>query len=327
MGTKASSKHRTLEISDFPHFKEFCGINDEQLGRIEEKYGVKIYARNSSIFLTGDESRVLKISKMLVGYNELMEAGVKIGHEDLKYAVSYFMEHENVSLKDIFSRQFRIETARKIIVPRGIIQRAYVCSLFNSHVIISIGPAGTGKTYLAMAVAVSELLKKKVSRIILTRPALEAGEKLGFLPGDLSAKITPYLRPLYDAMYDMLGPDKLSLMIEHGEVEVAPLAYMRGRTLNDSYIILDEAQNCTSEQMKMFLTRLGNNSRAAITGDITQIDLPRERVSGLVEVKSLLVGIEGIDIISFTKKDVVRHPLVEKIVSAYESQEEKKYSR
>ena len=224
-------------------------------------------------------------------------------------------------MAEIFTGEVRVQTARKAVIPRTLAQRSYIYSLTHTDVVVGVGPAGTGKTYLAMAVAVSDLLKKKISRIVLTRPAVEAGESLGFLPGDLNEKITPYLRPLYDAMYDLLGPDKLATMMEHGQIEVAPLAYMRGRTLNDSFIILDEAQNCTTEQMKMFLTRLGTNSKAAITGDVTQIDLPRGRGSGLVQAEKVLAGIEGIDIVYFSKRDVVRHSLVQKIIGAYEIHE------
>lgn len=315
--------NKTVQISEFHHFRELCGVNDEQLRYIQKTFNVEIVARNGSIFISGEEQSVLKLSEMLVQFNELIDSGVVLSESELKFFLSYFKEHSEVSLKEMFSSDVRIKTKRKVVMPRSLTQRAYIHSLTKTEVVVAIGPAGTGKTYLAMAMAVSELLSKKVARIVLTRPAVEAGENLGFLPGDLNEKITPYLRPLYDAIYDMLGAEKLTTMVEHGEIEVAPLAYMRGRTLNDSYIILDEAQNCTTEQMKMFLTRLGTNSRAVITGDITQIDLPRDRMSGLVQAHTVLTGIEGIDIIRFTKKDVVRHPLVEKIVSAYESHEEK----
>jgi phosphate starvation-inducible PhoH-like protein len=312
---------RTVELSEFHHFREICGVNDEQLHALQEDYGVSIVARNGSIFITGEDKVALRLSEMFMQYNELKDSGITLSPAELKFSSRYFMEHDNLSILEMFTGDIRIKTARKTIMPRGLTQRAYIYSLLHTDLVVATGPAGTGKTYIAMAIAVSELLNKKISRIVLTRPAVEAGESLGFLPGDLNEKITPYLRPLYDAMYDMLGPDKLESMMGHGEVEVAPLAYMRGRTLNDSYIILDEAQNCTSEQMKMFLTRLGTNSRAAVTGDITQIDLPKERISGLVEADKVLTGIKGIDIIRFTKDDVVRHPLVEKIVSAYEMHE------
>jgi phosphate starvation-inducible PhoH-like protein len=314
---------RTVELSEFHHFREICGVNDEQLRALQKEFDVTVVARNGSIFITGGDKAALRLSEMFMQYNELIDSGVTISPAEFKFSSRYFMEHDDASIVEIFSGDVRIKTPRKTIIPRGLTQRAYIYSLMHADLTIATGPAGTGKTYLAMATAVSELLNKKISRIVLTRPAVEAGESLGFLPGDLNEKITPYLRPLYDAMYDMLGPDRLEAMMGHGEVEVAPLAYMRGRTLNDSYIILDEAQNCTSEQMKMFLTRLGTNSRAAVTGDITQIDLSKEKLSGLVEADKILGGIKGIDIIRFSKSDVVRHPLVEKIVSAYELHEAK----
>jgi phosphate starvation-inducible PhoH-like protein len=317
------SGRRTLEVPHILHFRELCGINDEQLRYIEKVFGVGIVARHDSINISGDERDTRRVGRLLEELDDLIDRKELAAPDDIKFIIRYVSENKGeTSVSSIFSEDVKVQAARKTVTPRTIAQKSYVHSLQNTDLVIAIGPAGTGKTYLAMAVAVADLLKKKIARIVLTRPAVEAGESLGFLPGNLDEKITPYLRPLYDAIYDLLGPDKLRVMIEQGQIEVAPLAYMRGRTLNDSFIILDEGQNCTSEQMKMFLTRLGTNSKAAITGDITQIDLPRGKPSGLVEARNILAGIEGIDIIYFSKRDVVRHSLVEKIVSAYEGHEE-----
>jgi phosphate starvation-inducible PhoH-like protein len=224
-------------------------------------------------------------------------------------------------LKDIFQGEIPVSTRKRAVVPKNEAQRKYVEAIKEHDIVFGIGPAGTGKTYLAMATAVSALLRREVSRIILVRPAVEAGEKLGFLPGDMYEKVHPYLRPLYDALYDMIETEKANKLVERGDIEIAPLAFMRGRTLNDSFIILDEAQNTTSEQMKMFLTRLGFNSKTVVTGDITQIDLPSGRSSGLIEVQKILEGIEGIRFMYFTNRDVVRHKLVQQIIKAYEKYE------
>lgn len=227
-------------------------------------------------------------------------------------------EEATFSLKELFLNTVPVSSRKKFIVPRSETQRQYIEAIRQSDMVIGIGPAGTGKTYLAMAMAINALLRKQVSRIILVRPAVEAGEKLGFLPGDIYEKVNPYLRPLYDALFDMMEAHEAYKLIERGIIEIAPLAFMRGRTLNDSFIILDEAQNTTSEQMKMYLTRLGFNSKTVITGDVTQIDLPPGRVSGLIEAERLLRGIEGVCLIYFTEKDVVRHKLVQEIIKAYE---------
>ncbi|HCP09298.1 MAG TPA: phosphate starvation-inducible protein PhoH, partial [Thermodesulfobacterium commune] len=252
-----------------------------------------------------------------------IKSGYTIYPSDVEYASRIILENPKANLKEIFLDTIFVTSGRKVITPKGITQKKYIEAIRRSEIVFGIGPAGTGKTYLAVAMAVSYLMKGEVNRLILVRPAVEAGEKLGFLPGDIAEKVNPYLRPLYDALYDMLSFDKVARLFQKGAIEIAPLAFMRGRTLNEAFIILDEAQNTTSEQMKMFLTRLGQNSKAVITGDVTQIDLPDPKKSGLLEAMEVLEGIEGISFIYFTKSDVVRHPIVQRIIEAYEKKEQK----
>ena len=250
---------------------------------------------------------------------DISAEGYNLKPEDILYALrSTAADGEYISVKDLFLNNIPVSSKRRFIIPKTETQRLYIEAIKNHDIVIGIGPAGTGKTYLAMAMAMNAFLKKQISRIVLARPAVEAGERLGFLPGDIYEKVNPYLRPLYDALFDMMEPEKVAKLIERGTIEIAPLAFMRGRTLNDSFIILDEAQNTTSEQMKMYLTRLGFNSKTVITGDVTQIDLPPGKTSGLIEAERILNGIEGIKFIYFSEKDVVRHRLVQAIVKAYE---------
>jgi len=250
--------------------------------------------------------------------------GYTLNPEDIRYALRAAQsESEYTSVKELFLNNIPVSSKKKFIIPKTETQRQYIEAIRHYDIVIGIGPAGTGKTYLAMAMAISALLKKQVSRIVLARPAVEAGEKLGFLPGDISEKFNPYLRPLYDALLDMMEAEKAAKLIERGVIEIAPLAFMRGRTLNDSFIILDEAQNTTREQMKMYLTRLGYNSKTVITGDITQIDLPHGKASGLIEAEKILSGVEGIKFVYFSERDVVRHKLVQAIVKAYERYEKR----
>ena len=313
-----------LIFSDINLASQLFGEYNSNLKRIAELTDVSIHARGNTIFIQGDsiaENLAKKILKQLYG---LLKDGYPIYQNDVEYAVRILSEDDRIKLKDIFLDTVYITSKKRPVIPKSQAQKEYIDAIRSSDMVFGIGPAGTGKTYLAMAMAVAAFSKGKVNRIILTRPAVEAGEALGFLPGDLAQKIDPYLRPLYDALHDMMQFEKVSNLIEQGVIEVAPLAFMRGRTLNDSFVILDEAQNTTSEQMKMFLTRIGFSSKAVITGDITQIDLPVDKPSGLIEVKDILQGIEGIKFIFFSKKDVVRHGLVQKIIEAYEDLDAKK---
>ncbi len=295
------------------------GSYDENLKHLEGLFNVRIRTSGQELLVEGDPSDVALAEKVLDQLSALMRGGYKLGKGDVKTASQLVSQDENVELADYFLRGAARTSGRKQVMPKSVNQRRYLDAIDQHDIVFGIGPAGTGKTYLAMAQAVSYLLSKRISRIILARPAVEAGEKLGFLPGDLQEKVNPYLRPLYDALYDMMEIERADRMLERGTIEVAPIAFMRGRTLNDAFVILDEAQNTTSEQMKMFLTRLGFGSKAVITGDVTQIDLPTARQSGLVEAMKVVGNVEGISFIYFDEKDVVRHPLVQQIVKAYEA--------
>lgn len=306
---------------------------------MEETLGIEASIRGNKIFLHGDKESVTRAEKFIKDLYSINSDGYTINLEDLKHILMAVDDNNagsprsrgnssqnrtSASLKDYFQSNIPVSSKKNFIVPRSETQKEYIDSIKKYDMVIGIGPAGTGKTYLAMAMAVNALLKKQVSRIILARPAVEAGEKLGFLPGDLYEKVNPYLRPLYDALFDMMDTEKAYSLIDKGMIEIAPLAFMRGRTLNDSFIILDEAQNTTSEQMKMYLTRLGFNSKTVITGDITQIDLPKDKISGLVEIECLLKKIKDLRFVYFSEKDVVRHKLVRKIIKAYEKPRKKK---
>jgi len=290
---------------------------------IEETLGIAASFRGNTIFLKGDDQKIKTAEVLITDLRDLAASGYDLKPEDIRYAIRSISEGSETTLKDLFVSNIPVSSKRRFIIPKTETQKKYLDSIKGNDIVIGVGPAGTGKTYLAMAMAINAFLKKQISRIVLARPAIEAGEKLGFLPGDLFEKVNPYLRPLYDALFDMMEVEKATKLIERGVIEIAPLAFMRGRTLNDSFIILDEAQNTTVEQMKMFLTRLGFNSRAVITGDITQIDLPQGKASGLIEIINILEGIEGIDFVFFSEKDVVRHKLVQAIVKAYEKYEKR----
>ena len=295
----------------------FFGTHDENLRHLETLFGVEIRTDGHGLLVEGDGAGAERVDRFVGQVAGLMKDGYKFAPGEVKTAASLIAEDPAVDLRDYFLRSTIRGSTKKQVVPKSGHQRAYLDAIEKHDVVFGVGPAGTGKTYLAMAQAVAFLLAKRVSRIILARPAVEAGEKLGFLPGDLQAKVNPYLRPLYDALYDMMEQERAERLIERGTIEIAPIAFMRGRTLNDAFVILDEAQNTTSEQMKMFLTRLGFGSKAVITGDITQIDLPTGRVSGLIEALNVVRQIEGIAFIHFDERDVVRHKLVQRIVQAY----------
>ncbi len=295
------------------------GSYDENLKHLEVQFGVRIRTQGHELMIEGDAPAVARVDRVVDQLASLMRDGYKLSTGDVKTAADLVAQDESVDLRDHFLKGSLTAAGKRRVAPKTVTQRRYLDAIEEKDIVFGIGPAGTGKTYLAMAQAVAFLIAKKVSRIILARPAVEAGEKLGFLPGDLQEKVNPYLRPLYDALYDMLDTERVARYLERGTIEIAPIAFMRGRTLNDAFVILDEAQNTTSEQMKMFLTRLGFGSKAVITGDVTQIDLPTGRMSGLVEAMTVVSAIDGIAFVYFDERDVVRHKLVQQIVKAYEA--------
>jgi phosphate starvation-inducible PhoH-like protein len=303
-----------ISFEDINTARNLFGPGDENLKYLRKHFNIRANVRGNNLTITGDRKDVETTNIVLRELHERVKRGYHIGLEDIDQVVFAITNNKHGALED----QIFIHPTKKIITPRSKNQKAYVDAIRKHDIVVAIGPAGTGKTYLAMAMALNFYYRREISRIILTRPAIEAGEKLGFLPGTMYEKVNPYLRPLYDALYDMVEFDRASKLIEKGVIEIAPLAFMRGRTLNDAFIILDEAQNTISDQMKMFLTRLGFSSKTVITGDVTQIDLSDKKSSGLVEIQTVLKGIRGIRFIYFTEKDVVRHPLVRKIIKAYE---------
>ncbi len=303
------------------------GTRDENLRYLQERLGVTVDARGANVKVTGKPEAEKIIARLLEAFDRLLNAGTLITREEYRTAVRVLEEDPEADLVEFFLDASIPASLRRFVIPRNLNQRLFIRTVASHDCVFVVGPAGTGKTYLAVALAAAALMDKQVRRIVLVRPAVEAGERLGFLPGDLVEKINPYLRPVYDALYDILGYDKVSNLIERQVIEIAPLAFMRGRTLNDAFIILDEAQNTTREQMKMFLTRMGFHSKTVITGDITQIDLPFAQSSGLVEALEIFDGAEGFAFIRFTHKDVVRHPLVQEMVDRYEKWEQQRRDR
>ena len=302
------------------------GAHDANLKHIESLLNVEIRTQGDELIVQGEKSDEQRVERLFDQLTALIQGGYELGGGDVKTAAALVIDNPNVNLREYFMRDAPANKpavppggTKRRVNPKSPNQKRYLETIEQNDIVFGVGPAGTGKTYLAMAQAVSYLMAKKVSRIILARPAVEAGEKLGFLPGDLQEKVNPYLRPLYDALYDMIETEKAIRLVERGTIEVAPIAFMRGRTLNDAFVILDEAQNTTSEQMKMFLTRLGFGSKAVVTGDITQIDLPNPKASGLIEALRIVKDIEGIGFVHFDDRDVVRHKLVQQIVKAYDS--------
>jgi phosphate starvation-inducible protein PhoH and related proteins len=307
---------RKIKLREGTNTASLFGSHDRHLKLIEEELGVKIAARGDEISLDGAPAAVQQAERAIHELAALTAEGYELRPDDVSFAVKAARGGQEAPLKELLLGTVPIATKKRFVVPKSATQKAYLEAIQKYDIVI--GPAGTGKSYLAVAMAVAALTKREVSRIVLARPAVEAGEKLGFLPGDMYAKINPYLRPLYDALYDMMDVERANRLIERGEIEIAPLAFMLGRTLNDSFVILDEAQNATAEQMKMFLTRLGFNSKAVVTGDITQVDLPSDRASGLIEAREILKEIPGIHFVYFDERDVVRHKLVQEIIKAYD---------
>ncbi len=297
------------------------GNHDENLRMLEDAFGVKISSRGSEIFVQGNADSVAPVERLIDQMQTLIEQGYPLKKSDLFTGVRVLRDRPETNLVEFFTDDALQAAVRRVVTPRNMAQKLYLQAMQDFDITVSIGPAGTGKTFLAVAAAAAALSEKVIKRIVLCRPAVEAGERLGFLPGDIAEKVNPYLRPLYDSLYDIVGYEKVDKLVERDVIEIAPLAFMRGRTLNDAFIILDEAQNTTPEQMKMFLTRLGFGSRAVVTGDVTQVDLPEGKKSGLREAREILRNVEGIKFFEFSDRDVVRHPLVAKIVVAYDRAE------
>ncbi|MGE5894591.1 MAG: PhoH family protein [bacterium] len=314
----------TLQVNIEEHQQTVLSAGmQESFKLIEEACGVLISSRGDKIIVKGENDAAQQAERLIHEMLDITSMGFSLKPDDVRYALNAIKEGQEASLKDLFINHIPVSSKRRFIVPKNISQKRYIEAIRQYDIVVGIGPAGTGKTYIAMAMAIDAFLKKQISRIILARPAVEAGEKLGFLPGDIYEKVNPYLRPLYDALFDMMDPEKAGKLIERGVIEIAPLAFMRGRTLNDAFVVLDEAQNTTTEQMKMYLTRLGFNSKTVITGDVTQVDLPAGKLSGLIEAERILKNVEGIKFVYFSKSDVVRHKLVQEIINAYEEYEKR----
>ncbi len=309
-----------LELAD-EGIERLFGTRDQNLQRIEQAFGVRVTARGNQVQIEGRQAD--RVGSLLTQLSALIGRGQRISPTDIETAIRVIREAPEMPIADFFVTDGMLGNVRQLVNPRSVNQYRYLKAMCDHDLVVSVGPAGTGKTYLAVAMAAAFLKEERVRRIILARPAVEAGEKLGFLPGDLVEKVNPYLRPLYDALYDIIGFDKVGRMLDRGIIEVAPIAFMRGRTLNDSFVILDEAQNTTNEQMKMFLTRIGFNSKAVVNGDVTQVDLPSGRPSGLRQAEQILRDIDGIEFVYFDKSDVVRHRLVQKIIGAYAEHDER----
>ncbi len=309
---------KSIRIGD--GIAEFFGTHDGNIKYLESLLKVQVHIDGeNNLTIDGEDNNVGLVERLVADYTQLRAEGVKLANGDLKSIIRIISEDASQSLRGVMSTTKNLQAGKRNVTPKTLNQKLYVEAIEKFDMVFGIGPAGTGKTYLAVSMAVRALLDKKVNRIVLTRPAVEAGERLGFLPGTLQEKIDPYLKPLYDALYEMLDVERVDRHLERGVIEIAPIAFMRGRTLNDSFVILDEAQNTTPEQMKMFLTRIGYNSKAVITGDVTQIDLPSGKLSGLIEARTVISGVEGISFVHFNDRDVVRHPLVQRIVRAYET--------
>ena len=315
------ARHIDLENAGFARL--LIGERGVNMKLLEKLTGAEINARGNRLLVSGSDEAAGLAMRALRQLYGLVEKGFPVAEQEIQKAIDMLQADSQAEVRDVFLDTISIPSARRQIAPRSPAQKTYVQSIREHHLVFAIGPAGTGKTYLAVAMAVQALLNREFKRIVLARPAVEAGEKLGFLPGDIAEKVNPYLRPLYDALEDMMDIDRVRKYVERGVIEIAPLAFMRGRTLNDSFVILDEAQNTTPEQMKMFLTRLGFNSRAVITGDVTQIDLPPEKKSGLVHAAEILASIKDVGFCRFSSKDVVRHPLVARIIEAYDREDER----